>query len=142
METHRRNSSLKPDYSLPLIVFLGGVAVLSLGTIHRGAPQLGKIGYPNLYVDELIPNWDYYQGAGLNIEGKFECLTQSYCNFVPIPWFSRIAWVDIRALTSIEKRRLELNCHPFCNIRISGDVHLDFIIARGILRIDKNTNAW
>lgn len=92
---------------------------------------------PNIDIEGLILNWDFYLGDTLDIEGKFECLTERFCDFVPTPSLSRSGWVDVTRLTSKEKLRLELFCHDVCDIRLRGQVNPDDITAWDVLDIRK-----
>jgi hypothetical protein len=114
-----------------------GLALISLGTNDSYGQNSDRIVGPRLYVEEVLPNWDYYQGYSLYIEGTFECLTELYCDFVPVQGQARIVWVNITMLTTGEKRQLRDDCNASCDVVVFGQVNLTNIMASEIRKIEK-----
>jgi hypothetical protein len=107
-----------------ILVLFVGVTANPSGPIAVDKFDFAKTPTTQLYPDELSINWDYYQDRFLDIEGKIECLTDRYCDFVPISGLPQVVWIGIDRLDSDKKRNLTAQCQVSCVATIYGQVGL------------------
>jgi hypothetical protein len=139
--SQRTASSPKSSHRMSTLLALAGIAVMSSVSTCAYCQSLSPFIDSTIYVDELTINWDYYQGYTLYIEGLLECLTNMYCNFVPISVSSRIVWVDLRMLSDEKKHSLLEDCRASCDMIVRGQVSLTNISAWDIWKKGEMTTS-